>query len=186
METETQPPRRISHAALFLGFLQIGLLGFGGLAAISRHVIVDKRKWLNDRDYAALLGLCQALPGGNVVNVATVLIGDRNSRRPLGALAAVTGLFVMPLVLLTLIAIAFDTVSGDPDVMAGAAGACGCRRRDDLIRSLHQTGAAAAFWPGRLRFPVRLAFVAVKPNVFQDPRVHLDRSWFCCRSCSCR
>jgi chromate transporter len=110
-----------SRATLFLSFLQIGLFGFGGVGVIGRHVIVEKRRWLNDRDYAALLGLCQALPGGNIVNVATIL-GDR-FRGPLGSVIAVTGLFAMPLLLLTLIATAFDRVSDNPDVMAGAAGA---------------------------------------------------------------
>jgi chromate transporter len=147
----------VTYRTLFLSFAQIGLYGFGGVGVIARHVIVDKRKWLNDRDYAALLGLCQALPGGNVVNVATIL-GDR-FRGPLGSATAVTGLFVMPLLLLTVIAFVFDKVSDDPDVMAGAAGAAAAAAglifglAIKLLRSLGFSLVAYAF--------VAAAFAAV-------------------------
>ncbi len=116
-----ETPHKVSPADLFTGFLQIGLYGFGGLAAISRHIIVDQRKWLNNQDYAALFGICQALPGGNVINVATIL-GDRFGGLA-GSVAAVSGLFAMPLVLLLLLAAGYDQISGLPDVKAAMAGA---------------------------------------------------------------
>jgi chromate transporter len=37
---------RIGLKQLFLGFLKIGLLGFGGLAPVAHHVIVEDRAWL--------------------------------------------------------------------------------------------------------------------------------------------
>ncbi|NDA48104.1 MAG: chromate transporter, partial [Alphaproteobacteria bacterium] len=97
---------KITSADLFWSFLQVGLYGFGGIAAIGRHMIVERRKWLNEQDYAALLGLCQILPGGNVINVAAIL-GDRYCG-PAGAFWAVTGLFAMPLLLLVAIAGIYD------------------------------------------------------------------------------
>ncbi len=114
-------PRRPTAGELFTGFLEIGLYGFGGLAAIARHVLVEKRKWLNEQDYAALFGLCQALPGGNVINVATIL-GDRFAGLK-GACAAVCGLFAMPLLLLVIIAGGFELIAHHPDVQAAATGA---------------------------------------------------------------
>ena len=119
--TDAKPAPHVTRLGLFLGFLQIGLYGFGGLAAISRHVIVERRKWLNEYDYAAVFGISQALPGGNVINVATIL-GDRY-QGPLGSVAAVTGLFAAPMVLLIIIAAGFDQIADLPDVRAGAAGA---------------------------------------------------------------
>ena len=68
-----QVPGRLE---LFLGYLKIGLLGFGGVAAWARHVIVEERRWLTEREYAEVLGLGQVLPGPNVGNAA-VMIGRR-------------------------------------------------------------------------------------------------------------
>lgn len=107
---------------LFLGFLKIGLMGFGGVAAIARHVIVIEREWLSDEEYGKLLGLCQALPGANTVNVA-VMLGDR-FQGVIGALVSVVGLMAMPLTTLVAAATVYDHVAGHPLarlVLSGAA-----------------------------------------------------------------
>ncbi|NPB56759.1 chromate transporter, partial [Shigella sonnei] len=59
---------------ILLGFARIGLLGFGGVAAWSRHVIVEERRWLSEREYAEMAGLAQVLPGPNV-GTAAIFIG---------------------------------------------------------------------------------------------------------------
>ena len=74
-ETATDTPRP-SLSDLFTGFLKIGLMGFGGVGPVARHIIVAERRWLDDRGYAELMGICQALPGANTVNAA-VMLGDR-------------------------------------------------------------------------------------------------------------
>ena len=71
--------KRISRTAtlggLFLSFLKIGLVGFGGgLAVIAqiRTLTVAKRYWLNDFEFAEGFALAQSLPGtaaGNVANL---------------------------------------------------------------------------------------------------------------------
>ena len=53
----TTSSRSISLFELFSGFATIGLLGFGGVAVMARYVIVDKRQWLTDKEYATVLGL---------------------------------------------------------------------------------------------------------------------------------
>ena len=58
------------RAALFTGYLKIGLFGFGEVAAWARRVIVEERRWMTERDYAEVLGLGQVLPGPNVGNAA--------------------------------------------------------------------------------------------------------------------
>ena len=107
-------------AELTLGFLEIGLFGFGGVAAIARHVIVEKRRWLDDRDYAAVLALGQILPGANTVNAA-VLIGDR-FRGMTGAVVSASALLAMPLVAIAVLATIYDRFSGLPDVRAAMLG----------------------------------------------------------------
>jgi chromate transporter len=107
--------------ALFLGFLKIGLMGFGGVAAIARHVIVVERQWLDDAEYGQLIGLCQALPGANTVNAA-VMLGDRY-RGPFGALVCVVGLMAMPLTVLVAAATAYDRLASHPLAQQALTGA---------------------------------------------------------------
>jgi chromate transporter len=113
--------KQISKAELFLGFLKIGLLGFGGVGPWSRHVIVEERRWLNDEEFAQVLGIGQMLPGPNTLNAA-VLIGDR-FQGPGGSLAGVLGILAMPLVIVTSLAVVYDRFAGIPEVNAGLTGA---------------------------------------------------------------
>ncbi|MDE8348866.1 MAG: chromate efflux transporter [Acidocella sp.] len=51
---------------VFWVFLKLGVTSFGGPVAhfgYFRREFVEKRDWLNDSDYASLIGLCQFLPG---------------------------------------------------------------------------------------------------------------------------
>ena len=70
------PKRSIGLFELFKGFATIGVLGFGGVAVMARHVIVEQYQWLTEKEYATILGMGQILPGAQVVN-ASVVIGDR-------------------------------------------------------------------------------------------------------------
>ncbi len=174
--TEVPPPERVTPTDLFVGFLQIGLYGFGGLAAISRHIIVEKRKWASEHDYAALFGICQALPGGNVINVATIL-GDRFCGLT-GSIAAVVGLFAAPLVLLVLLATGYDQISDLPDVKVGAAAAAAAASglvigtAIKMMRALKFTARALGFvvlafvCVAIIRFPLVPTLVALLPLSF--------------------
>ncbi|WP_206239959.1 chromate transporter [Novosphingobium terrae] len=112
---------RPSLQTLFFSFLKIGLMGFGGVAAIARHVLVVERRWVNDEEYGRLLGLCQALPGANTVNAA-VMLGDRY-RGPLGALICVIGIMAAPLTILVAAATAYDRVANHPLAQLALTGA---------------------------------------------------------------
>ncbi|HWG04214.1 MAG TPA: chromate transporter [Beijerinckiaceae bacterium] len=120
---EISPPAsdaRPSLLELAVGFLEIGLLGFGGVAPIARHVIVEKRRWLDDRDYAAVLALGQILPGANTVN-ASILIGDR-FRGLQGAVVSCAALLTMPVIVLAAIIVVYDRFQALPDVHAAMLG----------------------------------------------------------------
>jgi chromate transporter len=112
---------RIGRTELFLGFLKIGLLGFGGVAPWARHVIVEERHWLTDAEYAAVLGVGQVLPGPNTVNAA-VMIGDR-FQGPVGACLSLLGMMAMPLAILVALTSIYGQVAGVPAVQAALAGA---------------------------------------------------------------
>lgn len=111
----------VTRSALFLAFLKIGLCGFGGVAPWARRVIVEERAWLNEQDYAELLGVASILPGANTVNIS-VLLGDRY-RGVTGGLCALTGLLFMPLVILLAIAKLYERFAVQMDVRNGIAGA---------------------------------------------------------------
>src|SRR5436305_12245874 len=119
---EARPDRaapRVTHAGLFLAFLKMGLLGFGGVAPWVRHVIVEERRWMDDGEFASLLGLSQVLPGANTINTA-VLLGDR-FRGISGAAAAVLGLMAMPLAIAVATVEAYGAVSQNTYVAAASA-----------------------------------------------------------------
>ena len=54
---------------LFAGFFVVGICGFGGVLPWARRMIVDQRQWLTPAEFTEMLGLCQFLPGGNIMNV---------------------------------------------------------------------------------------------------------------------
>lgn len=111
------PPTRL---LLFLAFLKIGLLGFGGVAALARHVLVVERRLLGEREFAENFGLASSLPGANTVNLATML-GDRLCG-PSGAAAALLGLLGAPLALLALVATLYSRFGHLADVQAALHG----------------------------------------------------------------
>jgi chromate transporter len=73
-------------------FMELGLRSFGGVGAQVRDVLVRGRGWVDDAEFAEVLGLGQVLPGGNVLN-ASAMLGDRWRGWP-GAITAVTALTV--------------------------------------------------------------------------------------------
>lgn len=111
----------VGKADLFVGFLKIGLLGFGGVAPWARHIIVEERRWLTDKEFAETLGIGQVLPGPNTMNAA-VIIGDRFQGLA-GVVCCLLGMMAMPLVIVTILAVVYDKVAGVPEVRAGLIGA---------------------------------------------------------------
>lgn len=83
----------------------VGATGFGGVLPWCRRMVVDQRRWLDDREFAELLPLAQLLPGPNVANIATVL--GRRYRGPRGAIAAVAGLYTSPTLVIILIGLGY-------------------------------------------------------------------------------
>jgi chromate transporter len=118
MEDEVQPvPTRLG---LFLTFVKIGLCGFGGVGPWARRVIVEDRRWLDDRQYADLLSLCQVVPGPNVGNVS-VMIGDRFHGLA-GSVLALVGLMSGPLVMMFGLGLLYESLGSVPAVDGAIGG----------------------------------------------------------------
>jgi chromate transporter len=112
-----ESPPEITTRALFLAFAEMAISSFGGALIWARRVLVERRRWLTDREFAELLGLCQALPGPNVVNLS-IFFGLR-TRGTRGAAAAFAGLLVVPLLVLIPLAAAY-AYGGQLDVLRAA------------------------------------------------------------------
>jgi len=69
-------------------------MSFGGALPLARRALVEQRRWLSADEFTDLLGLCQFLPGGNVINLS-VAMGMRFRGVP-GALAGLLGLMAGP------------------------------------------------------------------------------------------
>jgi chromate transporter len=165
--------KKIPLANLFTGFLMIGLMGFGGIAQSAQYVMVERRKWMNSKEFVELLGVCSILPGGNFLN-ASVIIGDRN-HGVLGSLACLGALLLMPMVILLGIAFAYDTYSYLPDVRAATAGGASAAAglifgtSVRLVQGVSRTiaslvaGVATFLVIGILREPLWLVVVLIAP-----------------------
>jgi chromate transporter len=109
---------------LFTGFLLLGLTGFGGVLPMARHMVVEKRRWMSAEAFTELLGLCQFLPGGNIINMS-VAIGLKFRGVP-GALAALIGLIAAPTAIVIGLGVLYDRYQDDPHIrhlFAGLAAA---------------------------------------------------------------
>ncbi len=59
---------------LFRTFAKIGLLSFGGPAgqiALMHRILVDEKKWLEEKQYLHALNFCMLLPGPEAMQLAT-------------------------------------------------------------------------------------------------------------------
>src|SRR5215470_13640833 len=63
-------------AALFTAFLAVCLYGVGGGGIVwARRIAVENRRWINDREFADIVSLCQFMPGPNIVGIAATAAG---------------------------------------------------------------------------------------------------------------
>ena len=112
--------KRISQlptlGGIFLSFLKIGLVGFGGGLAVMaqiRSLVVNKRRWFTDHEFAEAFALAQSLPGTPAGNAATY-IGLR-LRGWRGALVAMTALVLPSMVMMIVLAILYRHLRSLPD-----------------------------------------------------------------------
>jgi len=101
---------------LFLSFLKIGTVGFGGgLAVIAqiRTLAVQERRWLTEQEFASGFALGQTLPGTAAGNVATY-VGLR-LRGWRGAGVSIAGFILPSMLMMILLAILYRHLRYLPD-----------------------------------------------------------------------
>lgn len=101
--------KTLTPTELFISFSKIGMSGFGGVLPWARRTLVEQDKILTSEEFSSILGICQIVPGPNVVNLA-VCIGSRFGGAK-GAFAAVAGLTLGPICIVMLLALLYTHYS---------------------------------------------------------------------------
>lgn len=105
---------------LFIAFLKVGISGFGGVMPFAHRMMVDKERWLGEREFIDVLSLCQFLPGPNIVNMSIVV--GRRFAGPRGAAAACLGLLLLPFLLIVTLGALYARFGHLPHVREAFAG----------------------------------------------------------------
>lgn len=118
-QTEPDKPR-VSQLALFLTFSRISLSSFGGALFWARRGLVERQRWLTEREFVDLLTLGQLLPGPNVLNL-TVMVGYRFAGWT-GAAASVAGYLGWPCLVVIGMGLLYQHYGALPPVQHALAG----------------------------------------------------------------
>lgn len=113
-------PAPRSPLDLFIAFSVLALQGFGGVLAVAQRELVDRRGWLTRAEFIDAYGFAQLLPGPNVVNLS-LMLGDRFFGWR-GALAAIAGMLLAPLVVVLALAAGYAQLSAFPAVVGALRG----------------------------------------------------------------
>ena len=107
-------PQPKSLTDLFLSFSSLAMQGFGGVLGVVQQELVEKKRWLSKEEFIEEWAVAQIMPGPNVVTLA-LMIGTRYFGLP-GAVAAVGGMLVLPLLVLLLMALLYAEFGSRPEI----------------------------------------------------------------------
>ncbi|MEY2685128.1 MAG: hypothetical protein RJA09_2272, partial [Pseudomonadota bacterium] len=116
--TDTLPKplnRPRNKTDLFVAFSLLALQGFGGVLAVVQRELVERRRWMTLDQFVEDWAVAQILPGPNVINLS-LMIGGRYFGLG-GALTALAGLLLAPLVIVLALAMWFATVAQSPQAI---------------------------------------------------------------------
>lgn len=105
------------YCDLFTTFFKIGTFTIGGgyaMIPLIQREVVERRRWMSENEMLDAIALSQTMPGILAANIAA-LVGQR-LRGVRGALVAVAGNIMMPILFILLIAIFFHRFKDNPAV----------------------------------------------------------------------
>ena len=108
--------------ALFFEFFKLGLITFGGgiaMLPIIKNMAV-RHQWIKESEWEEVVTLSQLAPGAIAVNCAN-FIGYRVKGR-IGSVIAMLGMVIPPMVIITILAIGFESLLEHPQVVAALRG----------------------------------------------------------------
>ncbi|MBR3411193.1 MAG: chromate transporter [Bacteroidales bacterium] len=98
----------VKYCELFYSFLKIGTFTIGGgyaMIPLMEQELVDRRHWMSRDEFLDQLALSQSMPGVLAVNMATGLGYRLRGLR--GAISAIAGNILMPIIFILILAILF-------------------------------------------------------------------------------
>ena len=113
-------PRPANLRDLFWSFTWLALQGFGGVLAVVQRELVEKKQWLTREEFLEDWAVAQVLPGPNVVNLG-LMMGDRYFGLR-GALVALAGLLLFPVLIVLMLAAVFSSVAHLPAAQGALRG----------------------------------------------------------------
>lgn len=151
-QTELHKPN-VSRFKLFLAFSRISLSSFGDAIFWARRELVERQRWLTEREFFEMFTLGQLLPGPNVLNL-TVMFGYRFAGWTGGA-ASVAGFLGWPCLVVVGMGILYQYYGALPQVqqaltgMSSVAAGLLCATVIKLSTVLPATGdrGFSAHWP---------------------------------------
>jgi len=158
--------KTLTPTELFITFSKIGMSGFGGVLPWARRTLVEQDKVLSSEEFSAILGICQIVPGPNILNLA-VCIGSRLCGAK-GAFAATLGLTIGPICIVMLLAVLYQHYSNLESVQG-------------LLRGISAVGVGLIASTGikmlrdEFRYPVMLLVVVI--TVIAASYFHLGLGW---------
>jgi chromate transporter len=142
---------------LFTEFARVGLSGFGGVLPFIRRAIVERNRWMDDREFTELLSIAQVMPGPNVVNLS-VMLGYRYAGLR-GALAGFTGLVLVPLLLLLALVACYYRFGDLPGIRGALRGMMAVSAGLIIATGLKLASSLPRRW--RTYLPMAAALVAI-------------------------
>jgi len=158
--------KTLTPTELFITFSKIGMSGFGGVLPWARRTLVEQDKVLSSEEFSAILGICQIVPGPNILNLA-VCIGSRLCGAK-GAFAAALGLTLGPICIVMLLAVLYQHYSNLESVQG-------------LLRGISAVGVGLIASTGikmlrdEFKYPAMLLVVAL--TVTAASYLHLGLGW---------
>jgi chromate transporter len=110
----TAPPPAPSLREIYLSFVLVSVMGFGGVLPWARRMIVERRRWLTEAEFLDLLALCQFLPGPNICNLS-IAVGARFGGVK-GSAVAFLGITGLPFVIVIALGALYGEYGGAPAV----------------------------------------------------------------------
>lgn len=156
--TDPDRPRPSSLGDLFLSFTVLALQGFGGVLAVVQRELVERKRWLTQEEFIEEWAVAQIMPGPNVANLA-LMIGGRYFGLP-GAMAALSGMLAVPLVIVVLLAVLYGHYS-DNAAVAGAVRGMAAVSAGLIVATGVKLASALKKHPLPLAWSLSLALLAV-------------------------
>ncbi|MDR1974272.1 MAG: chromate transporter [Bacteroidales bacterium] len=102
---------------LFFTFIKIGTFTFGGgyaMLTLVKRAVVEKNKWIEEKEFLDMIALVQSLPGVFAVN--TALYVGRKTSGIKGSIAAMFGAIIPSVIIILLLAI-FGSAYRDNEIV---------------------------------------------------------------------